>query len=206
MLGKERQKFKRSQPQTVKAKHRTNISFCWSPAHMFLIAFCRILFTYNTCTVIKVGSQVWGQTPTFIWLSSVTVGQGPFLFYLIAVGFNFTNFLTLTNIDKQVTSFVSSSPLSLSWEYRFHGPSVLGISSLWFPNLSTDSLYVDIDWVILRGSFPWMTAKANRYHDTLISFDSAYNSRGVTVFHKCYFTLNGLMECIYIAFCTHFWP
>lgn len=49
-----------------------------------------------------------------------------------------------------------------------------------------------------------MTAKANRYHDTLISFDSAYNSRGVTVFHKCYFTLNGLMECIYIAFCTHF--
>lgn len=112
--------------------------------------------------------------------------------------------VALLTLEVQVTSFLSSSSRSslssLSWEYRLHStPSSLGITILWFPNLSPDLLHIAIDQVILRGSSTWMTAKINKYHYSRINFDSAYNYKVVTFFHICYFTLNGHMDCIYIA-------
>lgn len=107
----------------------------------------------------------------------------------------------MLTLEVQLTSSPSSSS-SLSWEYRLHRLPLLGITSSWFPNLLPDLLHIGIDQVILRGSSPWMTAKTNKYHYSHISFDSSYNSRGVTFFHV-FLMLNGLMGCIYIAlFCS----
>lgn len=43
-------------------------------------------------------------------------------------------------------------------------------------------------------------SKKPMYHCGRISFNSAYSSRGVTFFHMCYFTPNGLMEYLYCTF------
>lgn len=44
-----------------------------------------------------------------------------------------------------------------------------------------------------------MAAKTNRYHYSPTSCDSAYNSREVTAFHMCYFTVHGLRDWIDIV-------